>query len=81
MIRNQKFKVEHSFGSFSYKIDKGTVLQIDQVETLWDFENGYRFFINGSVVYDSKPTPFIYIDSFSDEASRTNHIKNTFESC
>ena len=44
----------------SERIPKGTRLKIDTIETWWDFENGDRVTIRGSVPFDSQETSFSF---------------------
>ena len=63
----------------SERIPKGTRLKIDTIETWWDFENGDRMTIRGSVLFDSQETSFSFERFTSSDA--TSYIQKIISPC
>lgn len=63
------------------RLTQGTQFHIDLVETWWDFENGHRLTIRGTLPIDNREQQFIFERFFTTEPDAKLFVQRAFTPC
>ena len=64
-----------------WRIYKDTKLEVNKIESTWDFENGYRIILNGKIPVNSETIKFFSQEYFLNQPDEKEYLHKIFSPC